>query len=325
MLSAIVQKATGSTVLDYLEPRLFAPLGIQKPTWETSPQGVSAGGYGLRLRTEDIARFGQLLLQKGMWNGHQLLPAAWVEAATSLQTANGGDSLGWWDQGYGYQFWRTRGTAYRGDGAFGQFCIVLPDQDAVVVITSGVKNMGAVMDVVFDKLVPALKPAALPEDPAAAARLRSRLGALKLWTVPGSRTSPRAGSVSGRWYTFPANDRGIDALSVDLRGAQPALLVRTHRGEHRLPFGYGNWVRGRTTFANGLERMQSVWAESLVAGTAAWTASDVLTVKLSLYETPYYTTLQLRFDGNRKLVVDSEHNVGFGSTKLPQLVGEATP
>ncbi len=91
MLSAIVQKATGMTVLDYLRPRLFEPLGIEHPTWETSPQGVSTGGYGLSIRTEDIARFGQLYLQKGKWQGKQLVPAAWVEAATARQTSNGSD------------------------------------------------------------------------------------------------------------------------------------------------------------------------------------------------------------------------------------------
>ena len=76
MLSAIVQKVTGKTVLDYLHPRLFEPLGIAAPRWDTSPQGISIGGYGLFLRTEDIAKFGQLYLQKGQWQGKQLLPAS---------------------------------------------------------------------------------------------------------------------------------------------------------------------------------------------------------------------------------------------------------
>ncbi|OYV82345.1 MAG: serine hydrolase, partial [Planctomycetia bacterium 21-64-5] len=144
MLSAIVQKATGMTLLDYLRPRLFEPLGIEHPTWEASPQGISAGGYGLSIRTEDIARFGQLLLQKGQWQGKQLVPAAWVEAATARQTSNGSNPASDWDQGYGYQFWRSRHGAYRGDGAFGQYCIVLPEQDAVIAITSGVKDMQSV-------------------------------------------------------------------------------------------------------------------------------------------------------------------------------------
>ena len=88
MLSAILQKVTGTTVLDYLRPRLFEPLGIEHPTWGTSPQGISLGGYGLSIRTEDIARFGQLYLQKGRWGGKQLVPEAWVEAAQpgKLQT-----------------------------------------------------------------------------------------------------------------------------------------------------------------------------------------------------------------------------------------------
>ena len=103
MLSAIVQKATNQTVLDFLKPRLFEPLGIDHPTWETSPQGISTGGYGLSIRTEDIAHFGQLYLQKGQWHGKQLVPEAWVEAATSRQTSNGSSPQSDWEQGYGYR------------------------------------------------------------------------------------------------------------------------------------------------------------------------------------------------------------------------------
>ena len=85
-----------ATVLDYLRPRLFEPLGIDNPTWEASPQGISAGGYGLSIRTGDIAKFGQLYLQKGKWEGKQLLPEAWVARATSLQTSNGSDPKSDW-------------------------------------------------------------------------------------------------------------------------------------------------------------------------------------------------------------------------------------
>ena len=140
ILSAIVQKATGQTVFNYLQPRLFEPLGIKNPTWDASPQGITFGGVGLNIRTEDIARFGQLYLQKGEWNGKQLLPASWVETATARQTSNGSEPTSDWDQGYGYLFWRCRHGLYRGDGAFGQFCIVMPQQDAVVAITSGTQR-----------------------------------------------------------------------------------------------------------------------------------------------------------------------------------------
>ena len=152
MLSAIVQKTTGMTVLDYLRPRLFAPLAFKDPTWATSPQGITAGAYGLSIRTEEIARFGELYLRKGMWNSKQVIPAAWVEQATSMQTATGSAPASDWDQGYGYQFWRSRHNSFRGDGAFGQYCMVIPELDAVVAITSGVRNMQQVMNLVWEKL-----------------------------------------------------------------------------------------------------------------------------------------------------------------------------
>jgi CubicO group peptidase (beta-lactamase class C family) len=158
LLSAIVQKLTGQTVLDYLTPRLFEPLGITGPTWEQSPQGISVGAWGLSIRTEDVARFGQLLLQHGQWEGTQLVPADWVSKATSWQVSNEGtseklDSL----QGYGFQFWQCRFGAFRGDGKGGQFCIVLPEQDAVVVMTSEVEDMQAELDLVWTHILPGLQ------------------------------------------------------------------------------------------------------------------------------------------------------------------------
>lgn len=183
MQSAIVQKVTGQTVLDYLQPRLFDPLGIEKPRWETSPQGISIGGYGLYLRTEDIAKFGQLYLQKGKWNGKQLIPADWIALAASRQVDNDkAPSAGNpdWREGYGFQFWQCRHGAYRGDGKDGQFCIVLPKQDAVIAITAKTGNMQKQLDLVWEHLLPAFHDDALPDDPAEAGKLRDALGKLAL-------------------------------------------------------------------------------------------------------------------------------------------------
>ncbi|PQO47275.1 serine hydrolase domain-containing protein [Blastopirellula marina] len=179
MLSAIVQKVTGQTVLEYLTPRLFQPLGIETPEWEKSPQDVSIGGYGLYLKTEDIAKFGQLYLQKGKWNGKQILPAEWVAMATSKQVPNGDNPDSDWNQGYGFQFWRCRHNAFRGDGKDGQFCIVMPDQDAVVAITANTGNMQAELNVVWDKLLPALHDEALPADEKGLAELKATIANLK--------------------------------------------------------------------------------------------------------------------------------------------------
>jgi CubicO group peptidase (beta-lactamase class C family) len=185
MQSAIVQKVTGQTVREYLKPRLFEPLGIEDPAWMSSPQGISTGGWGLMLRTEDIAKFGQLYLQKGKWNGKQLVPATWVEQATSKQVSNGSDPTRDWDQGYGFQFWRCRHGAYRGDGAFGQFCIVLPEQDSVIAITADTKDMQAELNVVWDKLLPAFHAAALPANADEEGQLKTTLAKLM---VPESHT-----------------------------------------------------------------------------------------------------------------------------------------
>ena len=323
MLSAIVQKVTGMTMLDYLRPRLFEPLGIESPVWQPNPQGITVGGVGLLIRTEDIARFGQLYLQHGEWNRRQLIPAAWVAEATAMQTANGSAPQSDWDQGYGYQFWRSRHNSYRGDGAFGQYCLVLPEVDAVVVITSGVRDMQAVMNLVWEQLLPAMQPNALTEDPAARSRLTTKLAGLTLRPAPGKPTSPLARRTSRRWYVFPQNDHGLQAMALDLSSPSPALLVRSGEGETRTPLRVGAWERSRAGFSSRMDHMLSVPAHPQIAASGGWSGDSVFTIKLALYETPYAATLRLQFDGDR-LVLDTEYNVSFGPTKQPQLIGQAT-
>ncbi len=181
-LSAIVTKVTGQTTLEFLKPRLFEPLGIEDPEWASSPEGNSLGGYGLKLRTEDIAKFGQLYLQKGKWEGKQLIPEAWIDQATRRQVPNDQEShakMGVdWRQGYGFQFWRCTHNAYRGDGAGGQLCVVIPDKDAVVAITADTGNFQGEMNAIWDQLYPAFQAAPLPDDPAAREKLRQLTASL---------------------------------------------------------------------------------------------------------------------------------------------------
>ena len=171
MLSAIVQKVTGQKIVDYLQPRLFDPLHIRRPRWDESPQGINCGGWGLYLTTEDLAKMGQLLLQKGKWKGKQVLPEEYVTEATRAQvpcqpswiradkvaesglTPENSD----WVLGYGYQVWRCRHNAYRADGAGGQYIIVIPDKDAVVVNTADLQDMQAELNLVWNHILPALK------------------------------------------------------------------------------------------------------------------------------------------------------------------------
>lgn len=183
-LSAIVTKATGEKVVDYLKPRLFEPLGIEDAKWDASAEGYSLGGYGLFLRTEDIAKLGQLYLQKGKWNGKQILPETWVAQATSKQVPNDPGSHAKmgpdWREGYGFQFWRCTHGAYRGDGAGGQFIVVMPEQDVVIAMTAGGANMQAELDAIWGKLLPRFQDKALAEDAAAQGKLKEVVGKLEV-------------------------------------------------------------------------------------------------------------------------------------------------
>jgi hypothetical protein len=310
MLSAIVQKATGQTVLDYLRPRLFEPLGIENPTWEMSPQGVSTGGYGLSIRTKDIASFGQLYLQKGKWQGKQLVPESWVEAATKLETSNGSNPNSDWDQGYGYQFWRSRHGAYRGDGAFGQYCIVLPEQDAVIAITSGVKDMQAVLNLIWDKLLPAMKSTPLPAEEASQKKLEVALKGLTLHMPEGSGTPFK---VVGQKYVFPANDHKLETITLESDGkAGLTFVARINGSDERIVCGRSDWQKGRIAWGP--------LAVQPVATRGAWTADNTFTTRLCFLETPFVITITMKLSGE-ELSLTSEANVGFGSTKPSQLVG----
>ena len=168
ILSAIVQQVTGEKVVDYLNTRLFEPLHIDKPRWEESPQGINTGGWGLYLKTEDLAKMGQLLLQMGKWNGKQVVPAEWVAEMSKKQveSINPGTRLEQaeergmtketsdWMQGYGYQMWRCRPDCFRADGARGQYIIVVPNKNAVIAITSDVENLQGELNLVWGHILP---------------------------------------------------------------------------------------------------------------------------------------------------------------------------
>ena len=140
LASRMVQKVAGMNIRDYLMPRMFDKLGIRKPDWDTCPAGVCCGGWGLHISSMDIAKFGQLLLQDGMWEGERVLPEGWVDNATSVHISNAHHNTNPdsdWNKGYGYQFWRCRFDRFRGDGMYGQYCVVDKKNDMVVAVTAG--------------------------------------------------------------------------------------------------------------------------------------------------------------------------------------------
>jgi CubicO group peptidase (beta-lactamase class C family) len=312
MLSAIVQRLTGETVLAYLGPRLLQLLGIEGATWQSCPRGVNVGGWGLSIRTADIACFGQLYLQQGAWQGRQLIPAAWVQEATAMHVSNGDDPLSDWAQGYGYQFWRCRHNAYRGDGAFGQFCLVMPEQDAVLAMTAGEQDMQRMLNLVWTHLLPAMQPAPLAEAPAAAAALHARVDSLALPPTAGEAGSPLAMQVAGRRYTFRPNQQQVKAVALSFEDGGGTAVITDRFGEHHIPFGLGEWRMGATALDSGESHP--------VAASGAWTAPDTFALQLVFYTTPFTPRITLRFDGD-SVRYQFVANAAFGRRTRPRLTG----
>ncbi|MGV3618713.1 MAG: serine hydrolase domain-containing protein [Fimbriimonas sp.] len=285
MLAAILDRVTGETLVDYLRPRLFDPLGIGEVTWESDPRGINVGGWGLSITTEEIARFGLMYLRQGEWAGRPLLSPEWIAEATRKHIGNEQNESPDWQQGYGFQFWRCQHGAYRGDGAFGQFCVVHPEGDLVVAITARTDDMQAILDLIWTHLLPALSNRPLAADPDAHHSLQTRLRGLALIGPLGEPTSPWSSRISGRTYRDAAGESPYESVRLDFEGA-PRLTLHGRGGETSLLIGVGTWAEGEVLFDGGPARV-AVWG--------AWTDDDTYIVRLQYLETPASTDLTFRF------------------------------
>ena len=194
VLSAIVMKRTGETLTEYLTPRLFGPLGITKYYWETCPKGITKGGWGLFLCAEDMAKLGQLYLQRGKWNGQQLVSEYWIEISTARHLKTQNDTYG-----YGYQLWmEQRPGSFEYNGMLGQNVIIYPDMDMVLVTNAGNKEMfrDCIMLNIIRKYFPVnYHPAdVLPENPLSYSLLKRLCGELE-----NGENNNRSTSLRGRW------------------------------------------------------------------------------------------------------------------------------
>lgn len=289
-LAAIVQQLSGQTLVEYLRPRLLDPLGIGEVGWQQHPPGQDLGFTGLHATTDAIARLGLLYLQRGVWDGTRLLSEAWVAEATSTQVDNPAEANPDWRQGYGFQFWMAR-HGYRGDGAYGQFCIVLPEQDAVIAATAATQNMQGIVDAVWAHLLPAMTAAQLDPSPAAAA-LADRLATLALPPLAAD-PEPPTGSESWSGVTLRPGLSG---------GAQPSLTeVRLVRDDHRwrLVLVDGNveitCLVGAGEWRTNLDEAADVACGVPVAVSGGWVDADTFRADVIFLETPH----RLELTGSR--------------------------
>ncbi|WP_155059939.1 serine hydrolase domain-containing protein [Streptomyces blattellae] len=276
-LGAIVRRVTGQSLTDYLRPRLLDPLGIGETAWLRDGSGGELGFSGLHATTDAVARLGQLYLQRGVWEGERLLPEAWVAEATRAQISNAGAEMSGidWQQGYGFQFWMCR-HGYRGDGAYGQYCLVLPEHDAVIATTAATEQMQKLLNVVWDLLLPAFGPTPLPGHEERDSALAARLARLALPPAGGEPAPPERAEA---WSVADFTPHG------GVCAAQPTLTA-VHITEGRnlaliddgqplqVPIGSDGW-----TVTEGP-------VPTAVSG--GWSGPDTLVVDVAFLETPHH-------------------------------------
>ncbi|MFN8343279.1 MAG: serine hydrolase [Cyclobacteriaceae bacterium] len=324
MVSAIIQKTSGQTLAAFLKSRLFNPLGITDWDWESDPDGISTGGYGLRVTTEDIAKFGLLYLNGGKWNNQQIVPTNWVKAATSAQISNaplnptGPLDENDWAQGYGYQFWRCTHNAFRGDGAFGQFCLMLPEQDAVIAITAESFDLQGSLKLVWKHLLPAFDGA---DDPANTRGLRTKLSQLQLAAPTGIAVQPPA----DKTFEFADNALKIKRLRVQTSAKGCSLTVVNANGRFSFKAGWSQWMvteKFKTQQLFPLQRAPVV--DTPLAATACWKDDSTLVITLRYSATAHGDQITLRHDAN-KVIVQFLNSVSQGSPtsaeQRPELTG----
>jgi CubicO group peptidase (beta-lactamase class C family) len=256
LLSAIVQQVTGQTVFDYLMPRIFQPLTIRGIDWDLNPQGINLGMIGLRLRTEDLAKFGQLLLQNGVWNGKQLIPKEWIKEATSfkIESNDGGanrapKNLNDWAQGYCYQMWRGRNNSVRLDGMGGQFVVLFPDKDAVVIMTANARSTQDELNLMHNYLIPAIKSdKAIPENARLNIELQKRQSSLilKPTTTAGLSKSEIESKISGKEFDLAKNNNNIQSVYFSFNGNECSFALRRDDNISFIKTGLESWEMSNT-------------------------------------------------------------------------------
>lgn len=301
MLSTIIQRTTGQTLIEYLQPRLFNPLGIWRIKSEYSPAGIICGGWGMSLSTVDMAKIGQLYLQKGNWKGEQLLPESWIEEATQRHIHTDGE------QSYGYHIWQSGHNSYKVDGAFGQLMLVMPDQDIVIVITADGPN---VQQEIYKYILPSISNKKLAKDKKAHKALTQKLDSLQIPPLSGNAFHPIKNDFSGI-YTIE-NNNDIKEIAIDLTQDVCTLHIRTSLSTHSLPAGNGFWQGKHTDknspYYNAHYRNPIGLAPFTVAGSFHWTATNQIIIKYLFIEDLSNETYKITFEKNRVTITITENS-----------------
>ena len=303
MLSILVRRVTGEEFLDYLRPRLLDPLGISREAWcVETPCGHAWGGSGVLFTARDLAKFARFCLRRGRAGGRQIVPEAYLAAATSRQIDSAvANSDPEHQFGYGFQFWRTRHNGFACRGMGSQLAVCLPDHDFILVTLGDTQanpsGCALIYDALWEEILPSLgRQATLPPDPAAQAALAESLAGLTLMTVQGAAESPTAVRVQNRTYVMSENPMGIRKMRFAFAERAGTLFYENATGEHALGFGFGAQHRQRfpETHYYG-PRIGKPYGDGYLCHTSAsWALPDSLLIVC--YATDAYLgTLKMNF------------------------------
>jgi CubicO group peptidase (beta-lactamase class C family) len=274
-LATILQKLAGERLVDYLRPRLFDPLGIGDVRSQQLRPGIDLGYSGVHTNLDAVARLGQLYLDDGVHNGRRLLPPGWVRQASQLQISNAQNTEPDWQQGYGFQLWMSR-HGYRGDGAFGQYMVVLPEQNAVIAMVSCTANMQTVLDLMWTHLLPAMTDD-VRVSASADQRLADRLASLSLPTAQTRRAGHSVSPINASFSAAPygANShRSITSITAN------GNTLTIHEGEKSLHVPLSTaWTRD---------------ARDAIAASAAQLSDGRIVVDVVPLDTPHHLEITLQ-------------------------------
>lgn len=316
MLAAIVQRITGKTLLEFLNERFFHPLGIYEADWEQSPDGTNVGGWGLRLTAESMAKAGVCIMNRGKWQGKQLVSAKWIDEASAKHTNynNPGKRATDTNQGYCYQMWRCLlPDAFRADGAYGQFIVMSPKRDLVVVITGVSHNTGKELACIWQHLIPGVKDAPLAALENAQRNLTDCLNNVSLPLLTGKESN----GMKNLTLTLGDNARHYKTMQLNFDGERRCdITLTSHDGTvQKYPAAYLGWAKTSTTQAPPyndavrpvvLKTIDGLHGDYTVAGNYAWTSPDTLVVRLywTNWIVPNTFTITLSQDGPTTIIND---------------------
>lgn len=301
-LCALIQKATGMTMMEYLKPRLFDKLGMEGIYCQQDPMGIDTGSRGIHCRTADLASFGQLILQNGMWNGEQIVPTHWVKAAAEkhVDTSTKGSKCDG-NRGYGYHFWRFRDDAFGCIGSGGQLIMIIPQFDMVWVSTGNLLedegDYELIVRLFWAVIAPFVQDAPLAENPGSYHQLVKREKALAMLIPDGSPDSPLADLIDGRTYAFEQNSAAVSRVGFTRTKQGFDIAVRIGKADWIIRAGRDCWTPQHVSVAD-----DNGWARYVFVDDATMVCHVHLALKLGTYKLVMHfmdgvMTVQLRPTG----------------------------